>query len=280
MNKQAFTYCVVRYSPDQGAGEALNIGVILAAKGTGELRWRVDEHYERLSLAFAGFDGKSYKASVARLNDTLRHLQTRVVASADGPSPSVLKRLEGTFVDLGLGVKLSEARGGIGTDLDYELALLFERMVSSRRAVKSDKNLRSDEQLWRSIFAPAIPVDVAARLEPKSFSTADVEVEFPHAFKNGAWHLIQPVSLDFKTPQTIQKHATQWVGTALGLRGTPDVGTLYFLLGAPQDQGLKKTYEKARRLLAKTPLRHEIVEESDADSFAETITSIVRGAHS
>jgi hypothetical protein len=44
---------VLRYVPDQGAGEGLNIGVIVYSEQARYFGHRIDQHYERLSRAFA-----------------------------------------------------------------------------------------------------------------------------------------------------------------------------------------------------------------------------------
>lgn len=277
--KHVFTYCIVRYAPDPGAGEALNVGVVLHTE-EGRTSWRFDHRYRRLSEAFAGFNGTVYRQSIGRVEEALRAASDSADRALIGSRryTSAIDVLGVAICDQGLCLSVSEARGGVTNDTQAELGFIFERMVESRAPERTENQRRSDDQVWRHVFAPKIPPDVMNQLRPKKFTTSDTEVEFEHAYKNGRWHVVQPISLDYKGADTIQKRATQWAGTSLGLEGERELGTIYFLLGAPKDQRLQKSYERARNLLSKAPVAHEVIEEHEADRFAETLTDLVRHA--
>lgn len=278
MTLTAFTYCVIRYMPDPGADERLNIGVLVFSKTTAEIYWRFEERYERLSSTFAGFNGKVYRAQIARLGEALAS------ASAASQRPmlhdsryqSAVDVLTSVISDEGLCLNISKPRSGITDNLRSEMNNIFDRMVVSRRATKPELQHRTDEQLWRSVFEPRLPPDVRAQLQPKTFQTSDVEVSFEHAFKNGAWHVVQPISFDYKTVETVRKRASEWAGTSLGLQNAAELGKIYFVLGAPEDPAVFAAYDKAKRLLDKAPVKHEIIEEKDAAHFAEALTAVVR----
>ena len=278
--KSPFTYCIIRYTPDPGAGESLNIGVLMLAHTDRAISWRFDHHYRRLSEAFAGFNGLVYRQSIERVEEALRAVSDSAGRELIGGRAftSALEVFRAVISDEGLSLSISEPRGGVTSDAAGDLAMLFERMVESRGPEKAEYQRRTDDHVWRTVFAPRIPPDVINKLTPKKFTTTDTEVEFDHAYKNGLWHLVQTVSLDYKTSDTIQKKAQQWAGTSLGLESAQGIGTIYFLLGAPREQKLMKSYERAKNLIGKAPVPHAIVEERDADKFAEQITDIVRHA--
>lgn len=277
MSHIPFSFAVVRYVHDQGTGESLNVGVVLFAARGAFLAARVDIHFERLSTTFCGFSGEHYRRVRAEF------LQELAVLSREMGSRRLLDRGERdaasvlgiVWPDRDLSFSLGPVRSGVTSDPERELDLLFERMVRSQAVVKHDHDHRDDEDVWRA-YRHTLPLPVRAALRPKKFVTAEVNVEFERSFKNERWHAIEPISFDYKRDDTIQRRATEWVGLAAGLEQAKDLAKIYFLLGAPQEGTHKKAYEKAKNLLRKVRVRHEIVEEDEAADFASNLESYMR----
>jgi hypothetical protein len=263
MTHHPYTYVVLRYVSDQGAGESLNVGVAIYSESASFFSAKIDSHYERLSRAFAKFDGPSYRRAVANLLQAFRGAERsfsdKPLLSGDTSLTDWLRTL---MPDVGGSLSFTTPRHGIAEDLREELAILFDRMVVSQGTGIEEPTRRDDAQVWRAYERRLAP-SVARQLRPKSFATDSVRVEFDHAIKNGAWHVIQPVSMDFQQPESMQRKASQWVGTAVGLKGVPELGTIFFVLGAPAKH--RKAYERAKALLDQAPIKHEIVEEGDAE---------------
>ena len=167
----------------------------------------------------------------------------------------------------------SAPRHGIADDMREEVPALFERMVQSQKAGNDEQPRRDDAQVWRS-YEKTLKPALSKHFVPKSFATASVRIDFEHAVKNGAWHIVQPVSMDFKQPESMQRKASQWVGTAVGLQGAHDLGTIFFLLGAPAKH--RRAYERAKALLDQAPVRHEIVEERDASRLNQHLLELMK----
>ena len=77
MNTIPYSYCVIRYLHDPATGEMLNIGVILCAPSSKFVVARVGYRYERLSEAFANFDGDHYRRTLRQFSVVLGVLQER-----------------------------------------------------------------------------------------------------------------------------------------------------------------------------------------------------------
>jgi hypothetical protein len=269
MSKIPFSFAVVRYVHDRGAGETLNVGVVLFAKDASYLDAQVDIHFERLSSTFRGFSGEHYRRVRGEFLQGVSELakdigSMRLLQSDDRDVADVIRRV---WPDRDLSFSLGSTKSGLTSDPERELNLLYERMVLSQIAVRLSTEHRTDEDVWRS-FQPSLSGSVRSALKPTTIVTADVTVEFERSFKNERWHAVQPLSFDYKRDDTIQRRATEWVGLATGLEQAKELGRVYFLLGAPSDSGQKKAYERAKNLLHKMHLKHEIVEEDDAASFA------------
>jgi hypothetical protein len=264
---------VLRYVPDQGAGEGLNIGVIVYSEQARYFGHRVDSHYERLSRAFATFDGQAFRRAVANLlhafRDTEHSFSERPLLSDDR---SLVEWLRALMPDVGGSMTFTTPRHGLAEDLTEEVGFLFERMVESQRAKSDESPRRDDAQVWQAYERSLAPA-VSRHLRSKSFVTASVSVDFEHAVKNGAWHVLQPISMDYKQSESMQRKASQWVGTAVGLQEARDLGTIFFLLGEPVAH--RKAYDRAKALLSRAPVNHEIIEERDAERFNRRLLALM-----
>jgi hypothetical protein len=134
MTTQPYSYVVLRYMPDAGAGEALNIGVVVYSRDARFLRLHVDECGERLSRAFAGFSELSFRRAMANLVAVFRSAGDALL---EGPLLTDDRGfddwLTALMPDTGASVAFTPPRHGITTDLGHETLALFERMVTSQQ---------------------------------------------------------------------------------------------------------------------------------------------------
>jgi len=273
MTHQPYSYVVIRYVPDSGAGEGLNIGVAVYSESARFLSHRIDSRYERLSNAFGHFDGPAFRRAVLNLVAAFR-MSERSIANEPlfAGDRSFEEWLRSLMPDTGASLAFTSPRHGMTEDLEEEVLLLYDRMVESQKGHGDEAPRRDDAQVWRA-YASHLSPKVSRALTTKSFETPVVKVEFAHAVKNGAWHVIQPVSMDFKRPESIQRKASQWVGTAVGLYGTQGLGSIFFLLGQPS--GHRKAYERAKALLSQAPGRLEIIEEDHPDALNRRLLELM-----
>src|SRR5438128_9309633 len=71
MSAIPYTYSVIRYVHDPAVGESLNVGVVLYARTVPLVAARLDHHYERLSHAFAEFDGDHYRKTLRQFEGAI-----------------------------------------------------------------------------------------------------------------------------------------------------------------------------------------------------------------
>lgn len=263
MTKHPYSYVVLRYVPDSGSGEGLNFGVALYNQPESFLRLEVDTRYERLSHAFAGFDGKTFRRAVANLRSAFSEAETNLASRPlFNDELSFAAWLKKILPDVGAGFTFTDQRHGVTDNLGLESDRLFDRMVLSLTGQSEERPRQDETAVWRA-YERALPKSLESHLRSKSFSTSSVKIDFDHAVKNGRWHVIQPIPMDFAQAESLQRKATQWVGAAVGLKETPDLATMIFLLGAPS-AAHKKPYERAKALLNQAPINHQIIEEKDA----------------
>jgi hypothetical protein len=265
---------------DRAAAETLNVGVLMYSPETSYLAVQIEPRFERLSRTFAKFDGESYRTTLLQLRESVGTLKQRLFMF---PEFSGLPKDAGGVIraiwpDVGLSFEAGPTVAGMSsTPLDVTLAELFGRMVSSQAASRGEAEHRSDEEVWAGVYQGALRLaGISHRLAPRKLTSPDFEIEFDHAFDNNRTHVVQPITMDFVRAESLQDKATKWVGTGTALKGHPKLGKFYLLIGEPRNEAHRSAYEKAKNVLHKMPVKHEIIEEGEAEHFAEELASYMK----
>ncbi len=279
MSMIPYTYSVVRYVHDPAAGEQLNVGVILCAPSEHFFEAKFEYRFERLSEAFADFNGEHYRRVLKQIAAAIADLRERTQGGLfplREPPADVTRLVSLLMPDGDLSIQFSLMLAGVTDNPEAELEDIFERMILSQYPrQRIDK--RTDEEVWTSVYQrPLIQHRVKKYLQPKQFESSDYELRFDHAFKNNHWHVLHPTSMDYARPEGIQAKATRVLGKGTALSGNPELGTLYLLMGKPQERKYMTQYIKAKNLLHKMPIKHVIVEEDEAEDFAQELESYLR----
>lgn len=267
--KTPYSFSILRYVHDPVTQEFINIGVAVYSRESAFLRATCTQHYARITRMFARIDGN-------RFRQLTRYIQEQIGAIGES-LPSQLPFEPGQAIEHLLArvlpkddssIQFSPAGVGLTRDLEATVAELFERYVE-RYAVTSDASRRDDEDIWRTFREPLERRHVTAHLEPKRIVAPNYDYEFQRAWKNGVWHVYEPVSFDMVDAGAMMDKANRWVGRATSLNDSPEQFKIHLLLGEPQDSRLQPTFVKARNILQKMPGQHELVPESDAEGFAD-----------
>lgn len=278
MNKIPYTYCVIRYVHDPAVGEALNVGVLMCAPKVSYMATLFEYRYERLSDAFVNFDGEHYRNVLHQLEAAIYKLNDRLMGTlfeTQEPIADATQLAALVMPDKGLSVQFGSMLAGITDEIRSEHKHIFDRMVASQYPRKR-KDKRSDEEVWAVYQRKLYRQKVSKYLRPKTFTSKNYDLRFDHAFKNEKWHVLEPVSMDYVRPQGIQERATKLLGETFVLSGNKELAKLYLLLGAPQSESHHAAYSKAKTLLHKIPVKHQIIEENEADDFAVHLADYMR----
>lgn len=273
-----YSYCVLRYAHDPATGEALNVGVLAFAPVERRIECRIEQRYSRLSATFRDFNGHHYRAATRRTMTALSTMQDRwrnALPSVDD-MPQTLEHLcRLLFPDPGLSLQQGEMLSGLASDLGAAITDIFERMVSSQHP-EGPEARRNDSQVWEVFEEPFAKAGLLGILQPKRFSSPDFSIEFDYAWKNSEWHVLQPLSMDYRNNDNLQRTATMWLGTATALKGQEELGELDILLGPPQSSAQRNAYIRAKDLLRKMPVPHRLIEEDEAADFAKEVASMIK----
>ncbi len=170
----------------------------------------------------------------------------------------------------------SAVGSGLTGDPAATLARLFDRLVlrnDDRTAVRR----RPDEEIWRPIRDRLAERNVHVPFEPKVIAGALDSITFEHAWKNGSWHVYEPVSLDLGDRDGIMDKTHRWLGHLAAVQdGAQEPLKLHFILGAPQDPALASAYDKAVALFRSAALDPEVIRECESDDLVSRIEDEVR----
>jgi len=273
-----YSYCILRYIHDPGAGEALNVGALAFAPTEQWVDCRIEQRYSRLSSTFRDFNGHHYRAATRRTMAAIAALQSRWrdSFSLGDDFPKSLEHLcRFLFPDPGLSLQCGATFSGLTHDLNAALMDIFERMVTSQHSEGVEAR-RNDAQVWAVFQEPFERAGVLQMLQPKRFDSKDFSIEFDYAWKNTEWHVLQPVSMDYRQNDSLQKAATIWLGNATALKDQEEIGELDLLLGPPQSSAQRLAYARAKDLLRKMPVPHRLIEEDEAGDFANECAAMMR----
>ena len=279
MNMQPFEYTVIKYVHDPVAHECLNIGVLVLSRNEERIFFdgRFEQRYGRLSEAFSGFNGESFRRYVNRLQRQVDQMSTRLQQSQlfAAESPNLGALLKELFPDPGMSFRYEELSGGITDDSAEELGRLFHRFISSQYDKKQGSN-RSDEVVWNTFKNPLKAHQVLDKLVEKTFTADEFEYTFNHAFKNGKWHVLESASFDYVDAEGLKRKATNYLGIGTALAQNPEIGKMYLLLGKPSREAHMEKYERAKRFLSEhLQIEHELFEEADAEELASKVARFI-----
>lgn len=272
MNKQPYTYTVLRYVHDIGTGEFANVGVVLASPSVRFVDAILRPTHGRLSKMFPGMDGDHFRRMIKHLQSRFDEISTRVREEMDlGEVPAnALELACRVIAPDDSAFQWSPMGSGLSSDLSKTVQSIYQRMVECY-SEKAKAESRSDEVVWRTFKKGFEEKKVLARLHPKTIAVADDEVAFSHAWKNHQWHCLETVSFDLMQPQSIKDKAHSWLGRMTSIRDASEKFRIYYLVGEPQHEGSRRAFDQALNVLHKTPVPHEIVREHEAASFAESM---------
>lgn len=275
-----FTHTVLRYVHDTTTGEFINVGVAIYSHEARYARAICRSTFGRLSKTFPGMNGDVFKNWMKQIQNRVNDLGEGLESNLpfDGVPSSVMDLVQRVLPRDDSSLQWSPPGGGISDDLDRTLESLFERYVM-RYEDRPQPDSRTDEDVWRKFRRNLEANHVLKHLQPKKITGRDDEIEFQHAWKNGVWHCLEPISFDLSSPDSIREKAHRWLGQVMSVSDAPELFKIYLLLGEPRHETLRPAFEKAVGILGNIPVDKEIIREPDADLFSTRFAGEI-AAHS
>lgn len=267
----SYTFTVLRYVHDVATGEFLNVGVLLYAPERGYLRAKTRTTQTRLTHFFPGADGLSFKRTMAQID--------RAVSDAAQRLEDLFTEKDLTAGDLAARVlpnddsslQWSPVGAGRTKEPHRELERLFERMVS--RYDKQTQERRTEEDVWKEFNRALQQRQLLNRFQPKEIASDVDKVLFKHAWKNGYWHCLEPISFDLVDGEAIHQKALRWLGQGVALKDARERFKVYFLIGEPKTTGVQSHFGTALKILEKMPVPVKLYTEAQVEEFTNDLAS-------
>jgi hypothetical protein len=270
--KEKFYFSLLRYVYDPLTQEFVNIGVVLYSPSHSFLHATFTSRYGRISKMFGRIDGASFRATTGYIERKVSDANERLARGLlfHDPKESLQSILNGVVPPDDSAIRF--VLGGVGITDDPALTLeeLFGRYVT-RYENPSETARRDETDVWKVFQEPLRTKEVFPHFSPKTITAPNYEYEFERSWKNGIWHLFEPVSFDLADERSILEKASRWVGRTMSLSDSSERFKLFLLLGEPADPRLGAAFQRARNLLTKIPGEAELIRERDAEQFAEEI---------
>ena len=277
--KTNFQFTVLRYVHDSFTSEFLNVGLALYSQSPAFFRAKFMQKYRRITGAFPEADGEFYRKYICRLQTQVDILAEKVNSQQIPIEQWLPSRIDELLVQIlpidDSAIQFGPIQGGSANNLDEIFENLYFRLVEVHLP-HEDVLSRNEADIWSVFYKPLKEHNIIHRLKTTTIRTKMDDITFEHAWKNGRWKALQPLSFDLTKAGSIRSKAHQYFGTNVILEESDELSKLYYLLGKPRqdDITLKRAYDKAKDLLGigEHAKKIEIIEEDGAEDFAKYIS--------
>lgn len=266
VKREPYTYAILRYRHDPVADERVNVGVVLFSPARNFIAARINSGYGRLKKLFPDLIGSALKKDLNRIRREFDKLEK---SSVDGLFSNLKDARKIALEVVGAddsSLVWSDVGAGVSDDPAKVIESLYHRFVIQYDDASPHR--KQDADVWRPFRDLLLERKIDQIFEKKTIRSKHNEVEFEHAWKNGVWHCIQPLSFDLTSEEGIQEKAARWVGNLVGLSKGEEKFKPYFLVGEPAKLELEMAYKKALDFLADAPGEPMVILDTDVVDFA------------
>ena len=291
MNKQDFTsyqYSVIRYHHDLSTGEFLNIGIAIYAPELNYFKAQITSKYSRITDTFCTANGEEYRYYINRLMRRFENKNHDLSSTQDAlfnKESTDLEKILREYLRKESSFQYSNPSSGISKSsidsIDKAFNNLYDKYVE-KYIKKQDNRTRNEDQIWKDVYLPRIEEvqkNLVYSLVHTVVKTDYDDISYDYAWKNGKWHLIQPISFDLIKPGSITEKAQRFLGKNVLLNTSEEVKALYILLGQPQnkEKEIVKSYNKAKDIITANDFNYEleVIEEDGAKDFASYLSTTI-----
>lgn len=278
ITRQPYSYVVLRYVHDVLTGEFVNVGVVMVAQqdGDGKFLAKTRKTIGRIKHVFPDLDRVAFVEAMKAFDRGIRSVRKQVASEglfSDQKNASSYAKQILPHDDSSL--QWSSAGSGLSGNADETFTRLYERFVSRYDTYAAKR--RSDDDVWRPVKEMLSERGVNLQLESKIVTGKADSIEFTRAWKNGRWHVYEPLSFDLADADGIKDKARRWRGhlSAVAEGMTEDL-QLNFLIARPENRSLLDAYHNAMEILEGSPFNTKVFEEVDVNAFVNEIEDEVR----
>jgi hypothetical protein len=258
------TAFVLRYRHDAFTGEALNVAVLLVDSQEHRLCFRRAHGLGRITGAFPDADARDLNRALGALDAAAERLSGNLMFGGWEDPKAVAQQIvpiEESSLCWSTPIKVQTSA------LETTADMLAKRLLE--RYVKRPREHRDDDDVSDSFRNAARRVNFSQHLEKKVIHDGSASIEFEHAFKNGIWHCVMPLSFDLASRDTILSKASTAAGRLLSIRDSEEQFCVYFLVGRPQIRELITDLGAAEQILSRAPKQSGIIFEEQSEALLQ-----------
>jgi hypothetical protein len=275
--KQPYSFVILRYVHDILTAEFINVGVVMHLPKQGRVIARTRNTMGRLRGVFPDLDRTAFLVAMKNVRHGFRKIGSRRKApDLFSSSTSVEALVHEAIPHDDSSLRWSPTGGGLTSNPQETFDRIYAQFVS--RYDHKPTHRRSDDEIWRPVLAKLAERNLDSKLHEKVIAGSVDDVTFKHAWKNGQWHVYEPVSFDLAEADSIKTKAREWLGhlSAVVADGKAESFKPHFFVGAPSEPKLHDAYEAAKKILRQAPNHPEVFEESQLDELVAQIEDEVR----
>lgn len=266
---QTYEFIILQYVHDLVAGEVVNVGVAINAPQVNFVSAKCRQTAGRLTALYPSLDVEYFKSNMKQVTKQFANFDSELNFSnfknIQDYAFSVLPRDDGSLV-------WSKVFSGVTKNPERELEKLYNRYVS-RHDAKNLRERRTEVDVWKDFKKELDTKKISSCFVEKTISVRDDEINFKHAWKNGIWHCVQPLSFDLSSPENIKEKAHRWFGQISSVSQERDDFKVYLVIARPAERQLFPAYDSAISILKKMPGKKEIVFEENSHELVERFAS-------
>ncbi|VVM55580.1 hypothetical protein PS684_00149 [Pseudomonas fluorescens] len=268
MKFKKYDFSILKYVHDRITGEFINIGAVVYCKEEKFLKLKCKSRTTRISAAFPDLDRAHLKSVLKHISSRFDEINLRINDGLDfeGDTPLSAFIAETLKID-DSALQWGKISSGISPTPNMELEKIFERYVSFHDAPEA-RARRTEQDIWRDFEKNLKDFIPSETFSSKKISVLDDELEFKHAWKNGIWHCVEPISFDLSDSDNMKDKAHRWLGQMTSIQHSNEEFKLYLIVSKPTEQKLAGAFNQAMSILRKIPSNKEIFLEDDAGKLA------------
>jgi len=264
-----YIFTTIKFVPDLVTGEFVNIGVLIWSKEEKFLGVKLINSTKRITHVFPSSNGRYLNSFLKSLKGTVDKIQLEL----EGLDISTFKAFTDVcsrifpFDDGSL--QWGPQGTGLSNDLNNTLSQLYKRLVISE--LKQEKKPITDNDTWKIFSKELKKRNLISYLKTKTINSDLDEITFKHAWKNGIWHCIEPVSFDLHNKELIKSKARKFAGQMYFMKNSNEQFKMYFLLSKPRSSEMIGAFEAAKKMLEKVSVDSICFTEDQIDIFADQL---------
>lgn len=277
--RSQYSAILLRYVHDVMSGEFVNVGLFFVCPDRNFAKFRELSRAGRITDFFPGVRAHAIRSVLRTLSTRAMDLSLsapHIVGQATSQHDGMLQVAHRLVPKDNSGLQWSEPFSGLTSDAAETFERLMDRLVLKYQD-RTPVVRRTDDQVWRT-FSKALEKR-NLRLQEHEIKAKLKRVTFKHALKNSQWHLMEPVSFDLATVESITEKAEKLLGQMTLLSASTSHFKTYFLVGKPSSDEVCEGYERALQILEQIPGDHAIYQESQAEQFANDLERVATAPH-